>query len=78
MQPQARARANRHVNGGQRDGGHRGQFSKQTLDVGVEPGMLTRQALDDGVSLVVFPEGGRTLDGHVGPSQLPPDGSRRR
>jgi 1-acyl-sn-glycerol-3-phosphate acyltransferase len=27
----------------------------------------TRAALDDGVSLVVFPEGGRTLDGHVGP-----------
>ncbi|MDE3136385.1 MAG: 1-acyl-sn-glycerol-3-phosphate acyltransferase [Acidobacteriota bacterium] len=26
----------------------------------------TRAALDDGVSLVVFPEGGRTLDGHVG------------
>ncbi len=26
-----------------------------------------RQALDDGVSIVVFPEGGRTLDGHVGP-----------
>ena len=25
----------------------------------------TREALDDGVSLVVFPEGGRTLDGHV-------------
>lgn len=25
----------------------------------------TRAALDDGVSLVVFPEGGRTLDGHV-------------
>jgi 1-acyl-sn-glycerol-3-phosphate acyltransferase len=27
----------------------------------------TKAALDDGVSLVVFPEGGRTLDGHVGP-----------
>lgn len=27
----------------------------------------TRAALDDGVSLVVFPEGGRTRDGHVGP-----------
>jgi 1-acyl-sn-glycerol-3-phosphate acyltransferase len=27
----------------------------------------TKQALDDGVSLVVFPEGGRTLDGHVRP-----------
>jgi 1-acyl-sn-glycerol-3-phosphate acyltransferase len=28
---------------------------------------LTRAALDDGVSLVVFPEGGRTRDGHVRP-----------
>ena len=28
---------------------------------------LTRAALDDGISLVVFPEGGRTRDGHVGP-----------
>jgi 1-acyl-sn-glycerol-3-phosphate acyltransferase len=28
---------------------------------------LTRAALDRGVSLVVFPEGGRTRDGHVGP-----------
>jgi 1-acyl-sn-glycerol-3-phosphate acyltransferase len=28
---------------------------------------LTRAALDSGVSLVVFPEGGRTLTGHVGP-----------
>lgn len=27
----------------------------------------TRRALDDGVSLVVFPEGGRTLDGHLRP-----------
>lgn len=27
----------------------------------------TRAALDDGISLVVFPEGGRTLDGHVRP-----------
>jgi 1-acyl-sn-glycerol-3-phosphate acyltransferase len=27
---------------------------------------LTRAALDSGVSLAVFPEGGRTLDGHVG------------
>lgn len=27
----------------------------------------TKAALDDGVSLVVFPEGGRTRDGHVGP-----------
>jgi 1-acyl-sn-glycerol-3-phosphate acyltransferase len=26
-----------------------------------------KRALDTGVSLVVFPEGGRTLDGHVGP-----------
>jgi 1-acyl-sn-glycerol-3-phosphate acyltransferase len=26
-----------------------------------------RRALDDGISLIVFPEGGRTLDGHVGP-----------
>jgi len=26
-----------------------------------------KRALGDGVSLVVFPEGGRTLDGHVGP-----------
>jgi 1-acyl-sn-glycerol-3-phosphate acyltransferase len=25
----------------------------------------TRAALDDGISLVVFPEGGRTLDGHM-------------
>lgn len=28
---------------------------------------LTRAALDDGVSLAVFPEGQRTRDGHVGP-----------
>jgi len=28
---------------------------------------LTRAALDDGVSLVVFPEGGRTRDGYVRP-----------
>ncbi len=28
---------------------------------------LTRTALDAGVSLVVFPEGGRTVTGHVGP-----------
>lgn len=28
---------------------------------------LTRAALDSGVSLVVFPEGSRTLDGRVGP-----------
>lgn len=28
---------------------------------------LTREALRNGVSLVVFPEGGRTLDGSVGP-----------
>ncbi|MGH9680546.1 MAG: lysophospholipid acyltransferase family protein [Candidatus Acidiferrales bacterium] len=28
---------------------------------------LTRAALDSGVSLAVFPEGQRTLDGHVGP-----------
>ena len=28
---------------------------------------LTRAALDRGVSLVVFPEDGRTRDGHVGP-----------
>lgn len=27
----------------------------------------TRAALDSGLSLVVFPEGGRTRDGHVGP-----------
>ncbi len=27
----------------------------------------TRAALDDGISLVVFPEGGRTLDGHMRP-----------
>ncbi|HVB33136.1 MAG TPA: lysophospholipid acyltransferase family protein [Patescibacteria group bacterium] len=27
----------------------------------------TKDALDDGVSLVVFPEGGRTLDGHLRP-----------
>ncbi len=27
----------------------------------------TKQALDEGVSLVVFPEGGRTLDGHLRP-----------
>jgi 1-acyl-sn-glycerol-3-phosphate acyltransferase len=26
-----------------------------------------KRALDDGISLIVFPEGGRTLDGHVGP-----------
>lgn len=28
---------------------------------------LTRAALESGTSLVVFPEGGRTRDGHVGP-----------
>ncbi len=28
---------------------------------------LTKAALDAGVSIVVFPEGGRTRDGHVGP-----------
>ena len=28
---------------------------------------LTRAALDSGVSLAVFPEGGRTIDGRVGP-----------
>ena len=28
---------------------------------------LTRAALDDGISLAVFPEGGRTLNGRVGP-----------
>ena len=28
---------------------------------------MTRAALDSGVSLAVFPEGQRTLDGHVGP-----------
>ncbi len=28
---------------------------------------LTREALESGTSLVVFPEGSRTLDGHVGP-----------
>jgi 1-acyl-sn-glycerol-3-phosphate acyltransferase len=28
---------------------------------------MTQSALDRGVSLVVFPEGGRTLTGHVGP-----------
>ncbi|MCL6565016.1 MAG: 1-acyl-sn-glycerol-3-phosphate acyltransferase [Acidobacteriia bacterium] len=26
-----------------------------------------RRALDDGISIIVFPEGGRTLDGRVGP-----------
>jgi 1-acyl-sn-glycerol-3-phosphate acyltransferase len=26
-----------------------------------------KRTLEDGVSLIVFPEGGRTLDGHVGP-----------
>ena len=30
---------------------------------------LTREALDGGVSLVVFPEGRRTITGHVGPFQ---------
>lgn len=28
---------------------------------------LTKKALDDGISLLVFPEGSRTLDGRVGP-----------
>jgi len=28
---------------------------------------LARQALDGGISLIVFPEGGRTLDGSIGP-----------
>ena len=32
----------------------------------------TREALDSGVSLVVFPEGSRTLTGHVGPFQEGP------
>ncbi len=48
------------------------RFGNVPVPDGVEPSdlkrmwRLTRAALDSGVSLVVFPEGGRTVTGHVG------------
>lgn len=52
-----------------------GRFGNIPVPSGKNPSALkelvkrTRAALDAGISVIVFPEGSRTLDGHVGPFQ---------